>query len=245
MEKIKTEFHVHTRISKDSFLGKYLLLFMCKIHQIKCIAISDHNEIKGALKYKSFLERFNIKVIVSEEILTCDGEIIGMFLNKKIEAGKTAKETVNEIKEQNGIVYIPHPYDKKRENTVIKKEALEEIIDDVELIEAYNGRNVSEEFEKKQKNIVKKYDKTPVVGSDAHCFFEIGRNYMYMDNAISRNEIVNSIRNGLIYKKKCIKFAHKWTKIVKMFKMIFGGRFDELFRIINKRCRRRKQKACK
>ena len=71
-----------------------------------------------------------------------------MFLNKKIEKGLSAKDTIEEIKKQNGIVYIPHPFDKKREKTVLKLEAIISSQDDIQVIECYNGRNIEEEYEK-------------------------------------------------------------------------------------------------
>ena len=96
---IKAEFHIHTRYSKDSILNKYFILIMCKIKGIKLLAITDHNEIKGALKYSKFLKKHNIDVIIGEEIMTNCGEIIGLFLTKRIEPNLSVEETINLIKE--------------------------------------------------------------------------------------------------------------------------------------------------
>ena len=236
--KIKAEFHIHTKASKDSILNKFWILIMCKIHNIRCIAITDHNEIWYAKKNKTFFERKGIKVIIGEEIFTKDGEIIGLYLNENIRSGLSAEETIREIKKQNGLVYIPHPYDKKREKTVLKPDALKRNIKDVDFIECHNGRNIDEEFSNMQKKIAQKYNKIQIVGSDAHIFFELGRNYMEL-NSVEREKIAECVKNGKMTKKKCIKFAHQWTKIVKMLKIIKKGDFNEIFRIINKKCRRR------
>ena len=48
----KAEFHVHTRYSKDSTLSYWLLLLVLKIRKINTVAITDHNEVAGALKFK-------------------------------------------------------------------------------------------------------------------------------------------------------------------------------------------------
>ena len=56
MSKIRAEFHTHTRFSKDSILNKFFILFMLKLKKIKLIAITDHNEVKGAIKYQKFLK---------------------------------------------------------------------------------------------------------------------------------------------------------------------------------------------
>lgn len=237
-EKYNVEFHVHTRYSKDSFLGKVFLFLMCKIKKIDCIAITDHNEIDGAIKYKKFFERHKIDVIVGEEIFTNDGEIIGLFLKEKIEPSLSAEETIVQIKKQNGIVYIPHPYDEKRNKTVIKTEILNIIYKDADLIECHNGRNIKIEFSNKQEEIANKYNIKKVVGSDAHAFYEIGRNYCVVGEKINRNNIKSVISKAEFKTKKCIRFAHFHTKIVRLAKMIKGGQWNELSGIINKKLNR-------
>ena len=54
---MKIEMHVHTRFSKDSLLPLHILLFMCKTKKITCIAITDHNEIKGAIKAREIFAK--------------------------------------------------------------------------------------------------------------------------------------------------------------------------------------------
>lgn len=159
----RIEFHVHTIASKDSLLTKWFMLFMLKIKKINAIAITDHNEIKGALKYKDFFKKKNIDVIVGEEIFTADGEIIGLFLKRKIQEGMSAIDTVKEIVNQNGFVYIPHPYDEKRKDTVLTKKALQEIYKYVDFIEVHNGRNISYEFSEKQNEIANDFTLRKVV----------------------------------------------------------------------------------
>lgn len=235
--KVKAEFHVHTVYSHDSTLTKYFLFLVCKIKKIRYIAITDHNEIKGAKKYAKFLKIHGINAIIGEEIFTKDGEIIGLFLKDKISPGLSAENTIKEIKKQNGIVYVPHPYDEKRKDTVIRPEVLDRIYKDVDLIECHNGRNIREEYSFKQNEIADKYKIIKVVGSDAHTFYEVGRNYCLV-NSISRDNLVDEIKNADFCKKKCIKFAHFNTKIARLFKIIKGGKWNELSRIINKKFKR-------
>ena len=141
---LKAEFHVHTRCSKDSMLGKYFILLICKIKKINCIAITDHNEIEGALKYRKLLQKYNIQVIIGEEIFTSDGEIIGLFLKEKISPKLSVKETIKQIKNQDGLVYVPHPYDEKRKKTVLKEEYIKEFSKEIDVIEIHNGRNIED-----------------------------------------------------------------------------------------------------
>ena len=237
---MKIEMHVHTRFSKDSLLPLHVLLFMCKIKKIKCIAITDHNEIKGAIKAKQIFAKHKINVIVGEEILTKQGEIIGLFLNRKIEKNLTAKETIQEIKKQNGVVYVPHPFDKKRNKTVLQYEQIIANKDDIQLIESYNGRNIEKEYAIKQNEIANEIGKTKVVGSDAHTWFEVGRNTMEIRNFDAQEEFLNNIKSAKFNTKKCIKLAHIFTKIDKATKMIFKGDLNGINRIITRKFKGRK-----
>ena len=235
---MKVEFHVHTRYSKDSTLGLLFVLLMCKIKKIDCIAITDHNEIMGAKKYKEKLKRHNIDVIVGEEIFTSDGEIIGLFLNEKILPGLSPKETIKEIKRQGGIIYVPHPYDEKRKKSVLKEEYINKFAKYIDLIEVHNGRNLEKEYDIKQKEISEKINILPIIGSDAHIFWELGRNYVIIDS-IERENIIEAIKRAKFKEARCIKISHKVTKYIKAIKMIFKGDINGLFRIINKKCRRK------
>ena len=238
MSLVRAEFHVHTRYSKDSILNGHFILFMCKLKKIKLLAITDHNEIVGAIKYREFLKRHGIDVIVGEEIMTDSGEIIGLFLTKKILPMQTVEETIKQIKEQNGMVYLPHPYDEKRAKTVLKEEKQKAYKDEIDFVEVYNGRNVSEKYSKKQKEIQEILGIIPILGSDAHTFMEIGRNYMdisYTDIDDFRKNMQTIIKNATFHERKCIKFAHVITKFAKSIKMVERGDFGGLFRIVFKR----------
>lgn len=241
MSKIRAEFHTHTRFSKDSILNKFFILFMLKLKKIKLIAITDHNEVKGAIKYQKFLKKFNIDVIVGEEVMTDSGEIIGLFLNKKIEPFQNSELTVKQIKEQNGIVYLPHPYDEKRYKTVLKEEKQIKLKDEIDFIEIHNGRNISEKYSDKQKDIQHKLKITPIIGSDAHTFIELGRNYIeieYTNIEDFKNNMKDIVEKSVFHKKKCIKLAHTITKFARIIKMIEKGEFNELYRTIFKRRRK-------
>ncbi|MFD9624841.1 PHP domain-containing protein [Peribacillus muralis] len=243
--KKKVELHTHTLYSHDSLLNKYLYLIMLKLRKINIVAITDHNEIKGAIIFKKFLEKYNIEVIIGEEIFTDKGEIIGLFITERIEAGLTPRSTMEEIKKQGGVVYIPHPYDEKRYKTVLKEEEIKNNIDLIDVIEVHNGRNIKPEYSERQLKIALKYKKIKSVGSDAHTFIELGRNYNIMDEFCNKEEFLISLNTASNIQKPCLKIAHKITKITRVVKMLRRGQFDELSRTINRRIRKRKQEVSK
>lgn len=230
----KVIFHVHTKYSKDSILTFPFLLIMCKLKKIDAIAITDHNTISGAIKYKPLLLKHHIDVIVSEEISTKEGEIIGLYLKKRVEPNLSVEETVQEIKKQDGLIYIPHPYDLKRQKSVISSNALKRIKNDVDFIECHNGRNAEEIYSKIQNEIAEKLNLRKIIGSDAHTFYELGRNYCLVDS-YNKKDLVKTIENAKFFPKKSIKIAHINTKIVKLIKIIKAGNLNEISGIIQKK----------
>lgn len=235
----KIEFHVHSIASNDSLLTKFFMCLMCKIKKINCLVITDHNEIWFAQKYKSYFKKNNIDVIVGEEIFTNEGEIIGLFLTEKINPGLSLGETIKLIKKQDGLVYVPHPYDPKRRKTVLKENSMKKYLKEIDFIEMHNGRNYYKETSDKQLEIVENFSSNKVIGSDAHTFYELGRNYCYVDS-YDKEFFVSNMKNAVFHKKKCIKIAHLNTKVVKLIKIILRGDINGFVRIIKRKIKKRK-----
>ena len=221
---IRLETHCHTRYSKDSLLLHSLLYMKCRLCHIDAIAICEHNNILGALKFKEYcLKRKNkVFVIVGEEIMTSSGEVIGLYLNEEIPAGLSCDETIDRIINQGGVVYVPHPYDEKRAKTVLDEDCIRLNSHRIDCIECYNGRNVDENYGVQQTRIANKYGLVKVVGSDAHTLMEIR----------------DVIKSCTFHTKPCIKLAHKVTKVAKLMKMIVKGNFNEIYRVINRKIKK-------
>ena len=100
------------------------------------VAIADHNTIEGALALQPMAP---FMVIVAEEIKTSEGEIIGLFLKSTIPRGLSPEETIVAIREQGGIVCVPHPLDRVR-HSAMGRQTLERIIDQVDVLEVFNAR---------------------------------------------------------------------------------------------------------
>ena len=240
---MKLEVHVHTRYSKDSLLSLSILYFRCRIKNIKWIAITEHNNIDGGIAFKKYCEKRGnkVNVIIGEEIFTNAGEIIGLYLKEKIPPQMSVEDTIRAIKSQNGVVYVPHPFDEKRKKTVLKYEEIEKNKEQIDCIEIHNGRNVKKDYSIKQEKIAENNNLLAVVGSDAHTWIEIGRNYLIVDHApVNSIEFVNAIQDATLIKKECILLAHKITKIAKGLKLVRKGKFDELCRIVITRIKRDK-----
>ena len=136
---IDVDLHMHTDHSGDCATPVEVLLQTAKAQGLGAIAVTDHNEISGALEAQALAPDYGVKVIVAEEVKTASqGEVIGLFLQEKIPRGLTLAETVAEIRRQGGLVYVPHPFD--RMHAVPDYEHLLDIVEDVDAIEVFNPR---------------------------------------------------------------------------------------------------------
>ena len=241
---VKLLLHIHTSASKDSILDRWTLLFMCRLRHIDCIAITDHDELRHGLAWVPFFAAHGIRVIPGEEIFTAEGEIIGLFLCEKIPGGLTPEETVASIQAQQGIVYIPHPYDEKRHRSVLASAARKRIAESTELMEVHNGRNGSPAYDVHQRAICEQMHAVPVIGEDAHCFFEVGRNYMILPSFWDVASFRSAVRHPIeMHAAPCIHVAHLVTKFVHFGKLLRKGDFREIQRILARQLARRQPAA--
>ena len=138
IEPIRADFHIHTKFSPDSRFKITDLIKACLRENLNLIAVTDHHTIEGAQQIQN---EAPFPVIIGQEILSSDGEIIGLFLERVIQSNLSAKDTVKAIKDQGGFVQIPHPFDRFRNNHINQK-ALFEILNDVDIIEIFNARTI-------------------------------------------------------------------------------------------------------
>jgi len=189
---MKVDIHSHTIFSDDSFNTLSRFTKVVKKRGLDCIAVTDHNEIEGATQIEKLAD---FKVIIGEEILTTEGEIIGLFLKKQIPPLMDLANTINAIKAQHGLVYLPHPHK-------MDEEKITEHIDAIDIIEVYNGRNLKKKHNLFAKNLAKKYQKAAAAGSDSHTPFEIGRTYFEMDDYKDQNDFLDKLRKGVVFTYK-------------------------------------------
>jgi predicted metal-dependent phosphoesterase TrpH len=177
-----------------------VLLSTARAQGLGAIAVTDHNEISGALEAREKAAEFGVKVIVGEEVKTAaQGEVIGLFLEEKIPRGMTLQETVAEIKRQGGLVYVPHPFD--RMHAVPDYEHLLDIVDDVDAIEVYNPRVAIGAFNEEAERFAAKYRIVAGAGSDSHVAQGLGSVRIRMRDFDGPEEFLESLREADIITK--------------------------------------------
>ena len=192
---IDVDLHMHTDHSHDCATPVDVLLAVAREQGLGAIAVTDHNEISGALEAAARADRFGVKVIVGEEVKTAgQGEVIGLFLNEKIPRGLTLAETIAEIRRQGGLVYVPHPFD--RLHTVPDYEHLTDIVEEIDAIEVFNPRVALPAFNEEAARFAAKYRIVAGAGSDSHVAQGLGSVRIKMRDFDGPEEFLESLRDA-------------------------------------------------
>jgi glycosyltransferase involved in cell wall biosynthesis len=219
-EYLHCDLHMHTDHSPDCATPAELLLEAAKERGLGAIAITDHNEISGALEAQEIAARIGgIKVILAEEVKTAhEGEVIGLFLTERIERGMSLAETIAEIRRQGGLVYVPHPFD--RLHSVPDYEHLLEIVEDIDILEVFNPRVTLAAFNEEAVRFARKYGIVPGAGSDSHVAQGLGSVKIRLRDFDGPQEFLESMREADIVRK------HKNLAYVQALKFLqtSGGR---------------------
>jgi glycosyltransferase involved in cell wall biosynthesis len=196
---VHVDLHMHTDHSPDCATPVDSLLATAKAVGLGAIAITDHNEISGALEARERAD--GIQVIVAEEVKTADqGEVIGLFIEEKIPRGMTLEKTIAEIRRQGGLVYVPHPFD--RMHAVPDYEHLLEVVEDIDAIEVFNPRVAFSAFNEEAARFAAKYRIVAGAGSDSHVTQGLGSVKIRMRDFTGPEEFLESLRDADIVRKR-------------------------------------------
>jgi predicted metal-dependent phosphoesterase TrpH len=198
---IEVDLHMHTDHSGDCATPVDVLLQTARDRGLGAIAITDHNEVSGALEAREIAaEMGDIKVIVAEEVKTAEqGEVIGLFLEEKIPKGLTMAETIAEIRRQGGLVYVPHPFD--RFHSVPDYEHLLDIVEEIDLLEVFNPRVALTAFNEEAVRFAGKYRIVPAAGSDSHVAQGLGSVRQRIHDFDGPAEFLEAMRDADITRK--------------------------------------------
>ncbi|WP_423793042.1 PHP-associated domain-containing protein [Methanocaldococcus indicus] len=200
---MKADLHIHSKYSGvggywklkylDSVEEPRTILKYAKKKGLDVIAVTDHNTIKGGIETKKLSKEFGIDVIVGSEIMSKDGEIIGLFLNEEIPKGLSAEETIELIKEQGGLAIAPHPYSPICK--ALGDKIFELDLDGVEVFNAYHRDGIINNIALSK--VIKNYHKKPfafIGSSDAHISKMIGNAYtLFEGNSV--DDLYKAIKN--------------------------------------------------
>src|SRR5207342_2899907 len=164
------------------------------------IAVTDHNAFGGALEAVALADRRDLIVIPCEEIKTDNqGEVIGLFLTEEIPRGLSFSETVEAIRDQGGLVYLPHPFD--RLHAIPDPATLHRHVAEIDVFEVYNARLLFEGFNDEALRFARKYGLTMGAGSDAHVLQGVGTGVIRLRSFDGRDEFLASLRTAQVLRR--------------------------------------------
>ncbi len=218
---IKIDLHIHTRYSGDSDITLEKLVQRCVELGFGAIAVTDHGTAEGAIKLSN--EKTPFKVIVGEEIASDEGEIIGLFLKGTIPNGLSPEETIKRIRDQGGLVCVPHPFDHYR-SSALQADTLNRIAGSIDIVEVFNARTIPAQNLALPGKFAESYKLLKGAGSDSHSTGEVGRAYITLPDfegpesflkAMAKAEIHGLRPTPAIYMRSLLRRSKK--KIKKLF----------------------------
>ena len=217
MTIIRADLHMHTSFSPDSEMAPRRLVDRCLDVGLDLIAVTDHNTIEGGVAVRQLA---SFPVIIGEEIGTAEGEITGLFLHETIPPGLQPLETVKRIKDQGGLVSLPHPFDRFRRE-VISKTALDQIAKLADIVEVFNSRNNLNSDDLKAAAFAKEHGLLMSGVSDAHTAMELSRTYIEMPEFDgSPQDFKRALSEGTIVGRRMSPLIHLTTTVTRIKKKI-------------------------
>jgi predicted metal-dependent phosphoesterase TrpH/glycosyltransferase involved in cell wall biosynthesis len=195
---IVCDLHMHTSWSHDCAIEVPDLLTHAETEGLGAIAITDHNVFGGALE--ALAATTSVTVIPGEEIKTDgQGEIIGLYLSEEIPRGLSFGDTLEAIHAQDGLAYLPHPFD--RMHAIPDAATLRRHLDEIDVFEVYNARLLFEGYNDEALRFARKYNLTMGAGSDAHVLQGVGTGALRMREFHDREEFVASLRSAQVLRR--------------------------------------------
>ncbi len=216
--RVRVDLHNHTHYSPDSILSPREFVREARRAGLGCVAVTDHNTIRGALAVR---ELADFPVIIGEEIRTAEGEIIGLFLEEDVPPDLPARETVERVKAQGGLVGVPHPFDSLR--SALREDRLHQLIDEIDFIEALNARMVFSSRNDKARTFALEHGKPVSAGSDAHSALEVARAYVEMPEFEGPTQFLAALGDGRLTGKLSSPLVHLISRYAS-FRRLLGWR---------------------
>jgi predicted metal-dependent phosphoesterase TrpH/glycosyltransferase involved in cell wall biosynthesis len=214
---IVADLHMHTSWSHDCSIDAAELVDHAIAEGLGAIAVTDHNVFGGALEAADYASGSKLVVIPGEEIKTDgQGEVIGLFLEREIPRGLSFGDTIAAIRDQGGLVYLPHPFD--RMHAIPDPRTLHRHLADVDVFEVYNARLLFETYNDEALRFARKYNLTAGAGSDAHVLQGVGTGALRMRAFRDAEEFLISLRTADVLRRpKSLAYLQslKWVAQVK------------------------------
>jgi len=174
--RLRIDMHMHTQASFDCLSDPGKVMAAASARGVQRIAITDHNKLATALE---MAKAFPDSVISGEEVKTKEGiDVIGLYIEELIPKGTPAREVCRLVKDQGGLVYLPHPYARGKGGSGRYAEELAPLVD---IIEVFNARLHPGHLNDRGEELADRWSKPRGAGSDAHMLGEVAGAWVEVD----------------------------------------------------------------
>jgi predicted metal-dependent phosphoesterase TrpH len=200
--RVRVDLHTHTMWSGDSTTTPDEFAAAVDASGIDVVCITDHNAIDGALALR---DRLACRVIVGEELRTAAGEVIGLFLTERVPMGISHLDAAKAIRDQGGVVYVPHPFDPMRRN--LAEPALYELADAdlIDAVEVFNAKTSLSSLNRRAAAFAAEFGIVGGAGSDGHVPDALGAAYVEMADFATPMEFLASLATAEV-------IGHHWDE---------------------------------
>ncbi len=207
---IKVDTHSHTCFSGDSTTTLNEFIESAYKANLDFVAVTDHSSIEGALKLKSVEDKLNFKIIIGQEQTIPEGELIGLFINQRILPGLGLIDTAKSIKDQGGLVVVPHPCDAFRRS--LNKENIILLAEHglIDAIETFNSKTKNDTSSHMAAKLADDLNIAGTAGSDSHVPEAFGSTYLLMEHFKDAIEFKERLNTAQIIGNYCDP-VRRWT----------------------------------
>ena len=211
---LRIDLHLHTHGSWDSLSDPERVLERARGRGIDRIAITDHDRLGVAIEMAA---RHPDAVIPGEEVRTAEGiDVIGLYLREEIPRGTPALETCRRIREQGGLVYLPHPYASGKGGS---GRLAEELASHLDIVEAFNARLRNPERNRRARDLAARHGIPQGAGSDAHTVSEVGGAWVEVaDHPNEPRELLLALQRAELHGRRAglhVFLGSNWAKLRK------------------------------
>lgn len=217
---LRLDLHLHTRASWDCLSDPVAILERARERGVHRVAMTDHNRLELSLEMH---RRYPDAVIPGEEIRTEEGiDLIGLYIRKEIPKGTPAIDACRLIREDGGVIYLPHPFAPGKGGSGRHATALAPLVD---VVEVFNARLHPGRLNGLALELARSHQKLRGAGSDAHTLGEVGGGWVEVPHHENRpRALLAALPNGTVGGKTTPYWVHLGSTWAKVRKVLPGGR---------------------
>ncbi len=193
VKTLKMVFHVHTNYSDDGNMSPQALLAEADRRQVTCLTVTDHDTMDGARHVADIAPR-HIRIIQGQEVSTAEGHLIGLFLQEEIPAGLSPLDTAERIRDQGGLVIVPHPFNTMFDCSL--KSAIHDLGGLIDAVEIFNAQNVSPLPNRKAAAFARDHHLPAIVGGDVHHRGYLDSTYQWIPAFTDARSFMKSLQSA-------------------------------------------------